>query len=378
MTAKPLRNHVPRERAPRQIASWIAARPALAAAIGLAALLFIVPLAGCSKDSPTRPPGTSAPPLIGIAANPTDATYPDSVGSAILITRALGSNCFQMGDLWSTLEPAPGTIRLGSLRSTLDQLEALGFSPYYNLRVIDTNQRGVPADLAARAWNDPVLVARADAIVDTLIHVFQTHHLAAFSFGNEVDGYLGSRSAEVAPFRALLTREISRVHARLPALPVGCCTQSPPSNPTAWVGDTLNRYTDLAIYTYYPFQPGMDFVHRPTTTFEPDMAAMIARNPSKPIGLQEVGYSSSSVNGSSPAAQADFVRRFRKYMAGAPRSQVAFASWFLLTDWSSRTLNTLFAYYGFVTPGFSEYLGNLGMRDSVGVPKPAWDAWRNP
>ena len=334
---------------------------------------------GCSKDPAIPiPPEHPALARIGIAANPTDATYPDSLVSAILITRALGSTVFQMGELWSALEPAPGSIQLGNLRSTLDQLEALGFAPYYNLRVIDTNQRGVPADLAGRAWDDPVLVARADAIVDTLANVFQTHHLAAFSFGNEVDGYLGSRQAELAAFRALLVRERSRMRAKIPALAVGCCTQSPPQNGYAWVGDTLNRYTDLAIYTYYPFQPGMDFVHRPTSTFEPDMAAMVTRNPGKPIALQEVGYSSSAVNGSSPAAQADFVRRFRRYMSGTPSSQVAFASWFLLTDWSSSTLNTLFAYYGFVTPGFSEYLGNLGLRDSVGVTKPAWDAWRNP
>jgi hypothetical protein len=349
------------------------------AAAATAALLAALALAvGCSKHSPTSPPGTASPALLGIAANPTDATFPDSVGSAVLISRALGSNCFQMGDLWSTIEPAPGMIQLGSLRSTLDQLEALGFAPYFNLRIIDTNQRGVPSDLASRAWDDPILVARTDAIVDTLIDVFRSHHLAAFSLGNEVDGYLGPRPGEVAGFRALLTREIGRMHARLPTLPIGCCTESPPLNGYAWVGDTLNRFTDVAIYTYYPFQPGADFVHRPASTFEPDMAAMVARHAPQPIALQEVGYSSSSVNGSSPAAQADFVRRFRRYMASAPRSQVLFGSWFLLTDWSSSTLNTLFAYYGFVTPGFSEYLGNLGLRDSVGVPKPAWDTWKNP
>lgn len=352
--------------------------PALAASAALALVAPFIALAGCSKGSPNGPPTTLTSALVGIAANPTDATYPDSVGSAILTARALGANFFQMGDLWSTLEPAPGAVNLAGLNATLGQLEAIGLTPYYNLRVIDTNQRGLPADIASRPFDDPVVVARADAIVDTLIGVFRLHTLAAFSFGNEVDAYLGARPSEVSAFRALLVREVGRIHARLPSLAVGCCTQSPPQNAFAWVGDTLNRFTDVAIYTYYPFQPGLDFVHRPTSSFEPDLAAMIARNPAIPIGLQEVGYSSSSVNGSSPAAQADFVRRFRRYVATAPRSRVAFASWFLMTDWSSSTLNALFAYYGFLTPGFSEFLGNLGLRDSVGVPKPAWAAWRNP
>jgi len=344
----------------------------------LGALPLALAFAGCSKSSSPTQPAPIGPPLIGIAANPTDATIADSTGSAVLIARALGSNVFQMGDLWSTLEPSPGAIQLGTLPATLSQLEALGFTPYYNLRVIDTNNLGLPADLAPRAFDDPVLIARTDAIVDTLVNLFAQHHLAAFSFGNEVDAYLGAHASALPAFRALLVREMGRVHAKLPSLPVGSCTESPPQNTFAWVGDTLNRYTNVAIYTYYPFQPGTDFVHRPTTTFEPDMGAMIARHAPLPIALQEVGYSSSTLNGSSPAAQADMVGRFRRYMAAVPRSEVLFASWFLMTDWSSATLNRLFAYYGYVSPGFSEYLGNLGLRDSVGVPKPGWNAWKNP
>ena len=37
----------------------------------------------------------------------------------------------------------------------------------------------------------------------------------------------------------------------------------------------------------------------------------------------------------------------------------------------------LFDYYGFVSPGFAGYLGTLGLRDTLGAPKPAWDAWKS-
>jgi hypothetical protein len=148
------------------------------------------------------------------------------------------------------------------------------------------------------------------------------------------------------------------------------------TNPNAWVGDTLNAYADLVVYTYYPFQPASDFQHRPPSGFESDMNAMLARAGAKPLGLQEVGYSSSPANGSSPAAQADVVRRFRAFAAATPRSRLLFANWFLMTDWSTATVNTLTGYYGATSPGFRAYLGNLGLRDSLGVPKPAWNAWR--
>jgi len=202
--------------------------------------------------------------------------------------------------------------------------------------------------------------------------------LLAFSFGNEVDVYLSQHPAELPAFRALLQRQRSRIRAALPGLEVGCCTTSPVANAAAWVGDTLNAYTDIAVYTYYPFIAGSDFIHRPPTTFEPDMAAMLARAGGRPIGLQEVGYTSSPVNGSSTAAQAETVRRFRAYMASASRGRIRFASWFLMTDWSSATLSQLFSYYGVYSPGFEAFLGNLGLRDSLGTPKPAWAAWRGP
>lgn len=330
---------------------------------------------GCSKSARPRPaPGT---PLLGLVPNPSDFNYADSAGSAVLTARALGANMVQLGDLWSTLEPSPGQIDVGGLRSGLALFSGLGFSPYYNLRVLDTNRRGVPADLGAVPFDDPQMIARVDAVIDTLIDVATQFPLLAFSFGNEVDVYLGSNPGELSAFRALLVRERDRIHARLPALRIGSCTTSPPGNSAAWVGDTLNAYTDLVVYTYYPFVPGSDFVHRPPSTFEPDMAAMLARAGGKPIGLQEVGYTSSAVNGSSFAAQADVVRRFRAYLRTSSRDRILFASWFLMTDWSTVTLQQLFTYYGAYSPGFGAFLGNLGLRDTLGAPKPAWGAWRD-
>ena len=58
------------------------------------------------------------------------------------------------------------------------------------------------------------------------------------------------------------------------------------------------------------------------------------------------------------------------------RDRILFANWFLMTDWSSATQGQLFAYYGAYSPGFGAFLGNLGLRDTLGRPKPAWNAWR--
>ncbi len=338
------------------------------------ALAFGLLAGACSQSVAPRPLADT--PYLGLVPNPSDFTYADSAGGAVLTSIALGATMAQFGDLWSSLEASPGNIDVAGLRSTLALFSGLGLKPYYNLRVLDTNRRGVPSDLAAVAFDDPLMVARVDAVVDTLIEVAKRTPLLAFSFGNEVDVYFSLHPEELPAFRALLARERGRIRAALPSLPVGCCTTSPLENGAAWVGDSLNAVTDIVVYTYYPFEAGTDFLHRPPSTFEPDMAAMIASAAGKPLGLQEAGYSSSPINGSGPAAQADVVRRFRAYMRLANRGQVLFANWFLMTDWSSTTLSQLYGYYGAYSPGFAAYLGGLGLRDTLGAPKPAWNAWR--
>jgi hypothetical protein len=363
--------------APRR-ANVSAARSAACLAIAAAALFA----AGCGGGKHTVAPPAGQAPWLGLVPNTTDAASAnsDSALAAIDAGKATGVNVVQSGDLWSAIEPSPGAIDGAHLRLVAGIYRSLGLARFYNLQLVDTNQRGVPADLASTAWDDPVMVARADAVVDTIVAVARTVPLVSFSFGNEVDGYFGQpgHQAELPAFTRLLRREIARVHAALPGLPVGCCVQSPPLNPVAWVGDTVNAYTDLRIYTYYPFVPGTDFQHRPPSTLEGDMNAMVARSPGTPILMQEVGYSSSAACGSTPALQAEFAGRFRRWLSGMDRSRVLGASFFLYTDWTSGTVNRLTGYYGFASPGFRGYLGELGLRDSLGRAKPAWEAWRNP
>lgn len=352
----------------------------LGAAFATRTLLLLaaaVTLAGCGKGI-TVAPGPERP-YLGMVANPADAFVNDADSNRVVLEtlRSTGVDFIQSGDLWKTLEATPGAPSAATPRFQAKVLNAFGLRQYYNLRLVDTNQRGTPADLNATAWDAPEMLARVDAMVDSLMAVAQWYPFVAFSLGNEVDVYFGAHPGELPAFRALLAREVARVHASRPGMPMGCCITSPLRNPNAWVGDTLNAYTDVRVYTYYPFQTGSDFQLLPPTTATADFDAMRDRG-ATPLLLQEVGYSSSAACGSSPAAQATFVRHFRQWFAAQSRSRVLGANYFLYTDWSGATLNTLFAYYGLVSPGFAGYLGGLGLRDSNGVAKEAWEAWRNP
>ncbi|NOT35465.1 MAG: hypothetical protein HOP12_15070 [Candidatus Eisenbacteria bacterium] len=280
--------------------------------------------------------------------------------------------------LWNEIENVPGALNVSNQRLYLQVFRAFGFTSFVNLRPVDTNQRGTPPDLAGLAWDDPTMLARWDVALDSLIELVRETPQIALAVGNEVDGYFSSHLSELPAFIRFYRHSLARLHAALPGIPIGIVTGAPVGNPDAWIGDTLNAYSDIVLYTYYPFDAGTDFQHRLPATFEPDMAQMRsrARALNKPIAFTEIGYASSPACNSSDAAQAEFVRRFKTYFRAVPRSEALFANYFLLTDWSSGTLQILFDYYRFVSPGFAGYLGTLGLRDTLGAPKPAWEAWK--
>jgi hypothetical protein len=347
-------------------------------AIGPALLIgaFLLALAGCShRSGPTSPPVLSHT-WLGLVPSAAAGSPADSFASVFFTVRATGVNMLSYGVRWSDFESAPGRFDTSTPRQLAALTAAYDMGLYVTLHVIETNQRSMPADLAGLAFGDSGLLQRLDRAVDTLAAAVKGGPLIAFSLGNEVDVYFGAHPGELEDFKQLVAREVARLHARLPSVPVGVVTTSPPGNAHAAVGDALNAYADVGIYTYYPFVSGSDFQHRPTTTLDTDLDAMRARLGGKPIGLQEIGYSSSPANGSGEAQQADFVRRFRAYVAGSLRRDVLFAEWYLYTDMDSATVDTLLGFYGYASPGFRAYLGNLGLRRSDGTPKLAWNAWR--
>ncbi len=334
---------------------------------------------GCGGESGTAP-GAVPMALVGVSSNTSDAafalpTFGDSVLRVLQDAKAAGADVQIRAPQWDRVEPTPGTWQLAEEQLYLDVHRSLGLRTHLNLRILDTISRNLPADLASLAWDDPVLVARVDVLVDTLAALARRSDLVSVAIGNEVDAYFGEHPGEFPAFLALYRREVARFHAAAPGVPMGISTTNPLANPLAHYGDSLNVTSDIVLHTFYDTQPG-GFTQKPAPAFDADLEAVVARAHGKPVAFQEVGYASSPVVGGSPEAQAEAARRFRAWLGRQPRSRVLYASWFLYTDWSSVSLNSLFGYYGFQTPEFAAFLGSLGLRDSLGRAKPAWETFR--
>ena len=90
--------------------------------------------------------------------------------------------------------------------------------------------------------------------------------------------------------------------------------------------------------------------------------------------LQEVGYPSADLLNSSEAEQAQFVHSVFSAWKSAG-SAIPFLDFFLLHDLTDDFCSGLESYYGLQHPNFHAYLCTLGLRQSDGTPKLAWDAF---
>jgi hypothetical protein len=101
---------------------------------------------------------------------------------------------------------------------------------------------------------------------------------------------------------------------------------------------------------------------------------MVSLAGDKPVVLQEAGYPSGSLNGSSEAAEAAFVTDLFQAWRNAGNS-MPFLSYFLLYDLDTTTCADHGVYYGSADPAFLSNLCSLGLRRSDGTAKAAWSAF---
>jgi hypothetical protein len=88
--------------------------------------------------------------------------------------------------------------------------------------------------------------------------------------------------------------------------------------------------------------------------------------------LQEIGYPTGAINGSSQQKQADFYINVFAAMR-AHRGLIEAGSFFALADLSNRAPRDLSSYYGIGEVAvFKSFLQTLGMFDGTGAPKLSW------
>jgi hypothetical protein len=239
---------------------------------------------------------------------------------------------------------------------------------------IDTVGPVLPPDLAGRPIDDPAVIDRFNLAQDYVFDEIPDLSLDLYALGNEIDVPFGADPAKYGAYKTFFDAAATHARAKRATVKVGPVVRMAGALANADALRPLLASADFLGITYYPLNP--DSSVRPPSVVHTDLAQLAQLYPDKPIYIREAGYPAGTLAGSSPDAQATFVRElYRGWDENAAR--VPLLTFFTMHDYSAKQVDDLAAYYGVSDPKFKDYLGTLGLRTFAGhgADKPAWAAF---
>lgn len=278
----------------------------------------------------------------------------------------------QASPIWDQAETSAGRYNLQSVDSVFPQAKKYNLPVYLNFRVIDTNRIALPKYLASRTLDDPAVLSAFEKFVDAVASRSQGT-VQWVSIGNEVDVFLLDHAGVIPAYARFVAAAANKVRQKFPG--VGLTVNMTFPGLREWGGSLrpLGDLCDFVSFTYYPLNA--DFSLRDPSNVTTDIQSLIAAAGSRPLFLQEIGYSSAPLIGASEAKQAKFIENgFAALRANRANMIGAYFVW--MFDLSDAVLKEQTGYYKMSgADRFKAYLGTLGMFDKSARPKAAWTAF---
>ncbi|MDF1660407.1 MAG: hypothetical protein P1V97_01445 [Planctomycetota bacterium] len=328
-----------------------------------------------ASDLPLLVP-TRALGVIYSTVDPTaKATLDQSFGEVI----TAGANSYELSVTWASLESAPGIVDLSSLDNLLTIIQNAGQIPYLVIKTVDTVSLEIPLDLrdandsnqlaAGRAFDDPVIINRFKAVLDALVPLLVQRGGFFLSVGNEIDINFSAVPSRKTPFLNFLIAVRNHCQQLDSRLAIGATLTYDSLNSDPSYFDSIRDNSDAMAINYYPLTNGM--VRSPGLVAS-ELGAVVQRAGTKPVLLQEAGYPTGALNGSSEAMQKTFVENLYDYVSTEPR--IRFLSSLHLADYTAADIQSFSIFYNSTDPQFVEFLSSLGMRNNDGSAKLSYPA----
>ncbi len=308
---------------------------------------------------------------LGVESNPTPAqgySFQAKEQSEQMSARA-GSRLVFVGPKWSDFETSPGHYDFRDVDDRVRLAEETGSVVLLNLRLIDTNQRAVPAAYAGWSWDDQRMVGKvADGLAALAAHL--KGRARWVTLGNEVDGYFGAHHGEIGAYGRMLSALRPSISRDFPGRPVAVNFTASAVHQLRDAFKSIYAETDIVSLNFYPINA--DFTFRDPAQSARELQDVITSTAGRPLIFQEIGYPSSTKLGSSEDKQAQFLEDVLQVLAAnSGRVQAANFNW--RGDLPGGKVNDLTRYYGLGnSANFREFLASLGWFHQDGTPKKVW------
>ncbi|MBS1509132.1 MAG: hypothetical protein JSS79_21010 [Bacteroidetes bacterium] len=338
----------------------------------LISVSFIFLLASCSKNEATPPKNKGAR---QVAVHITQAEG-NSYDTEFNRVKSLGIDVVPFTIPWTMLETGSG-FDFSILDIINYYYPAHSTKVSINLTPIYAVSRALPSDLQAKAFNDPLVIARFKTLIDSVHKRLAQASINNFVLGLEVDNYLNNHQAEWSAYKAFYDSAGAYIKKRWgAAMPVGVeTTWSSAAYNSKENIISLNQHSDMMVLSYYPNQS--DFTVKPPTAVHADVEAIIALYPSMPVFIIETGYQTSASCNSSDEMQKQFIIEMFK-LWDLHSDKINFIGFLWLTDLSDQVVAQYVTDYnasGFPSlNAFKGYLQTTGLRTYAGggTDKPAF------
>lgn len=328
------------------------------------ALVFLVLLFSATPLLADQPDGRS----LGMAI-----TSPDhgDFESALALAIDAGVSRVPLTFSWRSLEPEPRIYDDRSLAIAALLLPAMGVSIDLAISPMAGSKLALPRDLRNRSLDDDEVVARYLALLDHVLTVLDGADVRIVLVGVEADRYLNNDPAIWTQFATLVSNAADLIHERRPGIEVGVqsSTYSRFDEPKRW--QPIDAVSDIIATSYYPLD---DLNVRDPDSIAGDFDQLATLYPNRIIRIVEAGFPSSSLNGSSPELQAEFIRAlFAAWDTHA--DQIRSITLWVEHDYSPRELDQIEHSSNDRQSPAVALVGSLGLRqwDDGGEPKPAWE-----
>ena len=326
---------------------------------------LLLPLIACAALCAAQPI------YIGLDTNPPPAAGDSAAAKREWFAKGLraGVTTVSLSPIWKDVEKTAGKYDFNELDFNAQLARENNLPIYLNIRIIDTNNRGLPAPYASWNFDDPRLAKR---LID-LIHALAPRvrgQIRWISIGNEVDEYFSSHGGEIAAYRTLLDRVLPTVRTSFPGalFTVNCTFHGVDRINTEL--RPITEITEFTSLTYYPLNP--DFTFRDPADVPGDFAKMFQAARGKRVFFQELGYASSERVNSSQEKQARFMKNVLDTL-GRHRRQTIGAHFVWMSDIPLAMADKFGEYYKLPNSDrFKAFLASLGYFDRQGRPKQAW------